>query len=325
MLRDQKEIIDAPIKGQCYRVNGYKRQQIEDDLCRKEGVHAEFLKAIGKSDCTFCFSKEERETARDFVALSYTRNVHRAGDIKKALELMGEILGEGELQRQFQQSTNEYDSVLTSLSFYKPTLEFISDLGMVVLSNDTETGFITSDNPVVAYNIAAQSLRGASHRGAQSAGVILYVPVSTYKALLLYDKTIYQVFTTNGCVVPITDIQSVNQLNSMIVVNSAQCLYADKSQLNTAIVIGKRYASRREQRQMVITQSANKHDERRHLLHTYEFFPDLGINLPFVRIKRIKNIEKALRGRRGKPPPIYHPTGSKTTLYSIIDEKRADL
>ena len=258
-IKAQKLVIDASIRKQCCRVNAYERQEIEDALCYLEGKQATLIKGIINTSGRFAWKKDTRNAAIDFVMWSWLRNINNADRNKAMMELMGD--GIDELGRDltegakgwdeyesWQNLTRENNHAIQSLSMYKSMRKDAEGLGIVVLNNDTGTKFITSDNPVVMYNCLFQDIEGFSYRGIGIKGIMFYVPISSDKALLMFDKGVYQVKRTSDSYVRSISDGDVNALNSLIFVNSKECIYFDESQADNAIKTNENFLEAREQR-----------------------------------------------------------------------------
>lgn len=95
-------------------------------------------------------------------------------------------------------------------------IEATSDLGLLVVHNETGSELVTSDNPVVAVNHAFPRHLNA---GYGDAGLLVIWPVSPRTAIVLYDKTAYRRRKVASCtkrdVRAMNFIQACNARNNL--------------------------------------------------------------------------------------------------------------
>lgn len=129
----------------------------------------------------------------------------------------------------------EYPSLL-GLHYYLNHMVSFFDLEMKVIEIDTTMveHFVTSDNPVYIFNPYYQQIFGRCLSiNLYQAGLIVYFPISPFKAICLYDKEMYQVGETNSDVVNLCLKQDIISLNFMIAFSAKNSVfYKNESDVN---------------------------------------------------------------------------------------------
>jgi len=95
-----------------------------------------------------------------------------------------------------------------------------NELECVVLENETETEFITSEAPVVFENPRFKEERDLTYAGMANAGLQVYCPLSPRLCLLFYDPRTYLVDTDRNWHAPLTDERDVRELNLLQALNT---------------------------------------------------------------------------------------------------------
>ena len=85
------------------------------------------------------------------------------------------------------------NSVLLPLRISASMVPVTFDLQLHLLVNDTETQFITSDNPVVLHNTHCQNITIRGCIGWGCAGLEVFLPLSPGICLYAYDATVYRI------------------------------------------------------------------------------------------------------------------------------------
>lgn len=98
------------------------------------------------------------------------------------------------------------------------------DLNMVLIINQTNTQFITSDCIVSKYN---QFLLEKSYKRGYAygtCGIEIFVPISPNHCLCLYDNSIYESKQKNN-IITIKDVKEINKLNKLFLYNSDKNIF----------------------------------------------------------------------------------------------------
>jgi hypothetical protein len=103
-----------------------------------------------------------------------------------------------------------------------------SDLKLVLVRNETEIPFMTSDYPVIHYNQLYESKSGAKNNstGYSSLGCQLFFPISDTTLLIFYDSLIYSLSTKDKK--PLATKTDVDFLNRLQALNSATTIFGNE-------------------------------------------------------------------------------------------------
>lgn len=88
----------------------------------------------------------------------------------------------------------------------------ILDLKIKLIKNNKGTPFITSDNPVVLYNLSMIKEMEFSRTGLQSPGLMIFIPIGENICLLFYDSEVYKLPDKEIIETEETDIDQINKL-----------------------------------------------------------------------------------------------------------------
>ena len=114
------------------------------------------------------------------------------------------------------------------LSLYGPV--YFSDLSRVLIWNDTERDFITSDHPGVLDNSRFKSEVAVSTTGYSCAGLQVFCPLSNKLQMLLFDPYAYRLDANSEYTVIVNDETVVGELNKLQLLNCLEnCHYRDEA------------------------------------------------------------------------------------------------
>ena len=116
-------------------------------------------------------------------------------------------------------------------------IKMTSDLGLLVVHNDTGSELVTSDNPVVAVNHAFPR---HLNMGYGDAGLLVVWPVSPRTAIVLYDKTAYRRKKVASCTK--RDVRAMNFIQAC---NARNNLYFCEGHTDLATICAKAERHRR--------------------------------------------------------------------------------
>jgi hypothetical protein len=108
------------------------------------------------------------------------------------------------------------------------------DLRLKLLMNDTSEPFITSDNPIVLYNQLMNFNTFGSNCGYACKGLQIFVPLDSWKTMLLYDEEAYRVGDGNDFVHHVSNVQDVYELNTLQFVSALDDIYFNNPDFNAA-------------------------------------------------------------------------------------------
>jgi len=107
----------------------------------------------------------------------------------------------------------------------KECLDGIQDLEIKLLKNNSDIGFITSDNPIVFYNQLLEEIKfegaktGIIHRG-----LIILLPLSPLYCIILYDSKVYKIGSKKQTIVNV-DYSDINNINALTFLSSDKIIY----------------------------------------------------------------------------------------------------
>jgi len=107
------------------------------------------------------------------------------------------------------------------------TVFSILDLKITVVNNETQIPFILGQHPVVIFNpflIDRKWVGG--RRGTANKGAIIFMPLSTQQAIILYDKDRYKLIKKNRVIA--LSIDDINKLNACQFATTENCVYFGK-------------------------------------------------------------------------------------------------
>ncbi|MGI5865493.1 MAG: DUF4238 domain-containing protein [Myxococcales bacterium] len=214
----------ASIAGQCQRPYLYgKDQVIEKALCELEGAAARIIADIvERHQLPAELSKKDAALLR-FISYQWGRTP-AAGEIANAMvtKMSQAILkAPGVVPDDLRQHIDEVDvrhadPVLFSLTLAGSLGPMLLDLHKVILVNETELEFITSDAPVIMHNAWCEGVTWQGTTGFASSGLQILLPLSPRRALLMFDRDVYAVGCKQAPVtVDIMNAADVEAINAM--------------------------------------------------------------------------------------------------------------
>ncbi len=118
---------------------------------------------------------------------------------------------------QFQCSSSIRNGILSS--------PLIEDLKLSLIKNTSDVEFLTSDYPVIRYNLWSIIRKLYSGWGMCNVGLMFFLPISPKFALIAYDPVIYKIKNLQNNVVSINNKSAINEINSLMLLNSNENLF----------------------------------------------------------------------------------------------------
>ncbi len=284
---------EAKLKTQAYRNYFYgKDKEIEDALHIME---TEAGAAIGRT-----IKKEEPPDryTKDHLALLLFTIFQRERTLSAAREkneLLGKIVNE---LYALEKGLNP-DSILARLAYKEPArvslsiaakLHFIVwDLAYKLVVNETETPFITSDNPVVLFNqFLEERKKYGSNTGYAAKGLQIFLPISPRIAILFYDENVYKIGSKKKKSIRVFSEDDINAINSLQLHNAEENVYFADDVKESYIKNLARKNKRKNTDKINLDKYYGPTDEEgNHILfHTYGNDIRLNMLLQFARIKK---------------------------------------
>lgn len=226
--------LKAPIKSQgskdyYYGLDGV----IEDGLASIENSLAPSLRKLIINGLP---SKKSPEyySLMYFLVLTDLRNPSAINYAKQQkVELrkkLKELHPDGNFEKELFEDVSHEQAIYLALSQVNKTVPMLSDLNCKLLINNTDSSFITSDNPVIKYN---QYLEQRKYWGGKTGygcvGLQVFLPISSNIILLFYDSDIYKIGDKRKNFLNINQTNDVDQLNILQLVNCSNILYFNEN------------------------------------------------------------------------------------------------
>jgi hypothetical protein len=185
-IRTERLIPKASLKSQASSNYMYgKDLTLEHLLGKLEGTFDIVLKdiAVGRGE------EEDFEQIRFFMYLQLRRTEMAVKRLKHAQDSMEEgVFGDegGAPPR-----ASIYELTMESMQLCMNTAEFVEDLKLRIINNQSRVDFIISDDPVIFANRYATQRLGKVGFGVQSSGAFFLMPLTPRYAVICYDNHIY--------------------------------------------------------------------------------------------------------------------------------------
>lgn len=198
----------------------------------------------------------------------------------------------------------------------------LRDLKYVLLVNETNLSFWTSDNPVVFYNQLLEPLRpNESNTHYTAKGLQIFYPISPKHCFLFYDETTYGFGNKTGSVIKVHKETDVEQINLTQYINANYNLYfnEDFDERYLAEFIERFSSFRRQEKAFTEEISGLKKDE----FETYISFEEIGVkcNLKLSFIGLLLKTHKILSKIKENEGVTFYRTLEVKELADRINSK----
>lgn len=221
---DRKKFIqNAPIKNQCSKNYFYGEDLIlEKSLQPIEGQFSEIIRTIKKPN--YVLTEKDKIFLKEFWLLQYMRTEEFSRSIVEATEQDIKTLFSIDVEINIKHVVNK------SMHLLLKNKHLVNDLKLCILNNNTQTDFITSDNPAVLTNRWYFLNKEAqfSSFGLQSAGSLFILPLTPKLLMLAYDGDVYSISNTKGWV-QVKNEFDVNAFNYLQLLNCKANIYIKSS------------------------------------------------------------------------------------------------
>lgn len=150
-----------------------------------------------------------------------------------------------------------------------------SDLGLLVVVNDTDSEFVTSDNPVVMIN---NGFPRHLHMGLYDSGLLVVLPLSPERGIVLYDRATYRGKKVVKCTT--NDVHTMNLFQAC---NARNNLYFRDAHTNLANVLT-RARRHREGNRPYVARALADNPEDGEILHFANRRPNPRVGLSFCQL-----------------------------------------
>ncbi len=212
---NNKEIQNAPVKGQCAKAYFYGRDLRLEKLFQSfEGQYASITTKLMEGATEL--NPDELLFLKEFAYLQFSRT--DANVKRRALTRIGldELTHKGvEQYRKEIPDTSHEEMLLSVMESYAGTRHTIEDLEVALLENKTNYDFITSDDPAILTNRLCLQRLGGRATGTASSGVQFVMPLTPRLYLICYDRDVYIAPNKKGFLIAVhkkSDIEALNEL-----------------------------------------------------------------------------------------------------------------
>lgn len=211
----------SSIKGECRRARLYgENPRVENALSDLEGTWATVIREI-----LLRGTPPERMSDHHLVLLAFVSMQHGRTPVAlsihdEMMDAFGKLLVKAGIERGQLEKVKLDDFKISVGGGMQFMLEvsarmsmLLSDMQMLLITTPSGTSFLTGDHPVAFFNEMARGLN-LGGVGAQSPGLLISIPLSPDKLLLLFDHSCYGLGRRNPQAVIGTteDVASLNRL-----------------------------------------------------------------------------------------------------------------
>lgn len=230
-LKTKNIIEDAPCRDQCYENYYYGAdEEWEKRLWEVETPTAEILKKIVEQT-DYYPNLDEIKILKKYILYQRYRTTSNADDIfeikwdtaktQLEMELQTSVPDRllQEVKKEFK-NTYQEDIPQMALEITSEVLDLINDLDLLIVNyNNSKNQLISSDNPVIFYNVFF------SHAvGLINAGLIIMLPISSNKMIILFDSKLYPRYK-NKKIITLNNEKEVETLNLFQLVSAKEIVY----------------------------------------------------------------------------------------------------
>jgi hypothetical protein len=321
------------LSKQCYRNRFYKTDEFENLISLFEKRFSDVIGKIEESENTPQESSGEYLDLLYFVAMQWLRTPRAVNDFsdeidKFAKTALSELAERNNMESSMRQAIERVqvsfeDPVLLSIKHFGRMAMCLSDLKMHLLVASSGLEFITSDHPVQTYNIYCEGVDWIGVTGSLSTGLLVFIPLSPHRCLLLYDREIYKVDKPGIDQTIIENETDMSSINALQFVGAESNLYCSSDLgSNYFKALKRRYQRARNTPRSIVKNFRNPNDSTRSFLLSYHPMPKLGFSLSFLSVlrkaRKVEVFERAQKHRIPFLPP--DPFDPDETLEDAIRE-----
>lgn len=206
---------------------------IEDNLSKIEGVLASTIHEVIQESKIPKNDSDSYLNLLSFIALTHLRNPVAVAMVKGHSEKMRKLLLEDNPETdidKFIPIVPHSEAIEIALSALNSVIDVISDLNCKLLINKTDKPFITSDFPVIKYNMFLEQRKWQfSMTGYGTVGLQIFLPLNSKYSLLFFDPRVYKVGFRKNNYITIEEENDIESLNILQVVNCFSTLFFDEN------------------------------------------------------------------------------------------------
>lgn len=165
-------------------------------------------------------------------------------------------------------------------------VELISDLLPLLIVNNTESHFITSDAPVVLYNHL--KIQECSLLGYQSPGLQIYCPLNEKLLLLLIHADFYKINHNSKLIITLKNAADVDELNKLQFFNCLNSvILSDDIELSYLVNLHKSVEDKISTNKIkpeYVSRSTQKEENNRKIIKISKLSIDYNLKLSFLKL-----------------------------------------
>lgn len=234
LLDKQKYIPYASIKKTAYREYLYgENGTIENGLANNEGEWSKIINKIIAAEKIDLDDEEEYITLLLFLTLTEARTSQIADYNNAQISTTANLLFKMKEGKDRDLGVHYNIPNLISMQAAAKSTPMLTDLNLLLVINESNRGFITSDNPVVRYNQFFVFRNYYRNYGIGQMGIQLFVPLNPKICLCVYDDVMYSPITKD--VVTIHSGSQINELNKLFLLNAYERIFFNNIQKESYI------------------------------------------------------------------------------------------
>ncbi|GIP08223.1 hypothetical protein J1TS5_03930 [Paenibacillus macerans] len=313
-IKNNLYIKDASIKKQACKDYLYgKDDELENLFMDLESYAAIILKNIITNRKLPRQNSEEYDTLLFFLLLSEARNLKNADSTDNFVDVTSKLMlsmdKKYRIPKDFINKVNISLEIpnLYSIRTVAENFRILYDLKCTLLINKSDRQFITSDNPLVRYNlmyvVRKYKLRGY---GLGSMGIQLFFPISPEICICLFDSNLYDFRHDNQGNIVISKGKHIDELNKLFYLNSYRSIFFHNSIQSQYIrrIADKNIHTTGEVKEEITILPSQREDRDGYIIWLSPRQVNVKINLPMFNINR-NFIKMPLPGHMAGPIRPY--------------------
>lgn len=237
-IKREKVILGVRLDEQCAKNYFYGQSpQYEKLLAGAEGEIAGLFRMIDQYKSPPPYMTPMHDAFLMHILIQRARTTYAVAALNESLDKMMKEIYRENIKEEFGIDLDEFTVEKTNPAVYAIGLAtqaypLMYDLGMKLLTNETDEVFIISDNPIVMYNQLMSFNAFGSNCGYACKGVQVFVPLDSRKTMILYDRDVYRVGNDSEPAVRITNVKDVYEINALQLVSAQDNIYCEDPDFN---------------------------------------------------------------------------------------------
>jgi hypothetical protein len=240
-LETHKYVPHASIAEQaCVKDLYGKDPTLESWFCKKERTWAKIIKEIIQKETIPQDPKDYLELL-NFILLADARTKKMADSQNELIDNLAKITIEMQRYHKVHNLTTEGMRITWDIPNYYPIItacemvQILLDLQMILIINNSNKSFITTDNPVVKYNQMFVKRRYFRNAGYGHMGTQIFVPLSPRYCICVYDPIIYDVDVNKNKTIDIKSTSQITEINKLSLLNADKVIFFNNNEKESHI------------------------------------------------------------------------------------------